>query len=596
MNIFSIKKRRQTQKPKAHKPRALSFALSILAITNLLFACDSGLLDAIMSDTENFLASRLSVKLNDSIIYNENGTVSFADTPLGIESAIYEFDLTNTGETTLHFIGSKLALSGTGSSHFFIQSPPPDQIAPGESGTFSIGFKPSAFGIKYATATLTSDNPGIPEYSFSLQGKANGWLRTFDGTGDIQLTTLIPFGSGAYAYLGHTNSFTAKSSIFIGALNAGGQVQWQYLYDGGDTDDNPGLIGSEALKACADGGLISAFNSTISGYSTQIKVLKLNASGVIEWQRHFGGASYDYVNSILETSDGGYILAGSTYSYGAGDYDGWVVKLNSSGSIAWQKAIGGSGADTFKHIIEKSTGGFIAVGNTKSFSSDGYDAFVIELSSSGGIVNANAIGDSFDNSIDRVLLDGVNLILAGQTKPTAAASYDLWFISLPSTMTAIALQKSIGGSNLESLSTFEKDATGYLAGATTLYGTGSDSYNLRLNSILAPSWQKTYGTIDLDFGYGIRVDPAGGYISYGLTSGYSASGDAFILRLDPDANPSYVGGALVLGQVPSYGAANTSALIRAVTPTVTTSVSLDNASTTSVSGTVFTNTMRYPLP
>ena len=109
--------------------------------------------------------------------------------------------------------------------------------------------------------------------------------------------------------------------------------------------------------------------------------MKLDSSGNVTWQKTYGGSGEDYANSIQQTSDGGYIVAGQTYSFRASGFDAWVLKLDSSGNITWQKTSGGSSWDTANSVKQTSDGGYIVAGFTDSFGSVWYDIWVLKLDS-----------------------------------------------------------------------------------------------------------------------------------------------------------------------------------------------------------------------
>ncbi|MGB4230357.1 MAG: hypothetical protein WBJ63_07370 [Bacteroidales bacterium] len=120
-------------------------------------------------------------------------------------------------------------------------------------------------------------------------------------------------------------------------------------------------------------------------------VVKLDSSGTIQWQKCLGGTDNDEAKSIQQTSDGGYIVAGETWSNDGdvsgnhGIVDSWIVKLNSSGDIIWQKCFGGTDDDVAFSIQQTSDGGFIVAGGTWSNDGDmsgnhgGSDAWVVKL-------------------------------------------------------------------------------------------------------------------------------------------------------------------------------------------------------------------------
>ena len=137
--------------------------------------------------------------------------------------------------------------------------------------------------------------------------------------------------------------------------------------------------------------------------NTDIWVVKLDSDGDISWQKTFGGNLFDRAYSIQQTTDGGYILAGATQSFGSGDDDMWLIKLDSSGDIAWQKTYGGSDSDIAYSIHQSWDDGYIVAGRSSSFNEGNDGIVVLKLDNNGEIylcdclANSNAI--SSDTSI-----------------------------------------------------------------------------------------------------------------------------------------------------------------------------------------------------
>ena len=99
-----------------------------------------------------------------------------------------------------------------------------------------------------------------------------------------------------------------------------------------------------------------------------------------------GGSSDDGAFSIIQSSDGGYVVAGWTLSFGAGySYDFYVVKLDSSGNVQWTKTIGGKGTDKAYSIIQSSDGGYVVAGRTRSFGAGDYDFYVVKMDANGNV-------------------------------------------------------------------------------------------------------------------------------------------------------------------------------------------------------------------
>jgi hypothetical protein len=192
------------------------------------------------------------------------------------------------------------------------------------------------------------------------------------------------------------------------------EIAWQNTI-GGSADDN-----ITSIQQTSDGGYILGgySNSGISGDKTESNlgsldywVIKTDNNGIIQWQNTIGGSAADYIYSIQQTSDGGYIVGGTSNSGVSGDKtencisgsnDYWVVKLNSTGGITWQNTIGGNFNDYLRSIEQTSDGGYILAGHSNSgISGDKTEAslgtddyWVVKLNSSGTIVWQNTLGGS----------------------------------------------------------------------------------------------------------------------------------------------------------------------------------------------------------
>ena len=137
---------------------------------------------------------------------------------------------------------------------------------------------------------------------------------------------------------------------------------------------------AESVQQTREGGYIVAGSTESFGAGKDdVWVLKLRPDGTIDWQKTYGGEKDEVVYSVQQTSDGGYIVAGGTESFGAGDSDVWVLKLRPDGGIEWQKAYGGTSSDWASSVQQTSDGGYVVAGGTKSFGAGKADVWVLKL-------------------------------------------------------------------------------------------------------------------------------------------------------------------------------------------------------------------------
>ena len=267
-----------------------------------------------------------------------------------------------------------------------------------------------------------------------------------------------------------------------------------------------------------------------------------NPMSSTSFTKTYGGTNWDEVSSVQQTSDGGYILAGYTSSFGAGSYDIFFIKADENGNIVWAKTYGGTGGDFSYSVQQTSDGGYIVAGGTNSFGAGGLDVFLIKTDADGNIIWAKTYrrtGDEWARSVHQTSDGGY--ILAGATNSFGAGSYDILLI--------------------------KTDANGNII------------------------WAKTYGGTGNDWAYSLQQISDVGYILAGLTNSFGA-GDYDIFLINADAN----------GEIGSCGiVGNASPTVNTVSPTVNTlspSVSSVSPTVYSVSPTVtsLTPTVHEPCP
>ena len=160
-------------------------------------------------------------------------------------------------------------------------------------------------------------------------------------------------------------------------LDGRGDIVWQNGY----RQSNAGL--AHSIAATSDGGYIVAGRTLLGGWGeTDPWLLKLDGAGNVIWQKSFRQSHAGFADSIKPTSDGGYVVAGWTYSSGEGSEDAWVLKFDGQGNLVWQKRYGGTSVDIAYSVIPTSDGGYAVAGGTWSLES-AQDAWVLKLDASG---------------------------------------------------------------------------------------------------------------------------------------------------------------------------------------------------------------------
>lgn len=199
------------------------------------------------------------------------------------------------------------------------------------------------------------------------------WNRIFDGadTNADWFSSAQPTTDGGYIAAGVTGGSygTGNANFWLMKTNALGDTEWDKIFDGGNLDY------ASWVQQTSDGGYILAGATGFSFGGAEDAdgwLIKTDVSGNEEWSQIFGGSSNDYTYSVQQTTDGGYILAGTTNSFGAGREDLWLLKTDALGNKEWDKTFGGEVSDYASSAQQTTDGGYILFGTTNSFSAGVY--------------------------------------------------------------------------------------------------------------------------------------------------------------------------------------------------------------------------------
>ncbi len=358
------------------------------------------------------------------------------------------------------------------------------------------------------------------------------WLKTYGGTNEDFAYSISQTSDGGYIVAGYTNSYGSFYYDFlILKLDSSGNVVWSKTYGGTNYD------GAYSISQTSDGGyIVAGYTLSYGSGNSDFLILKLDSSGNRQWSKTYGRSNIDFAQSISQTSDGGYIVAGNTWSYGSGSSDFLILKLDSSGNRQWSRTYGGSNYDFAYSISQTSDGGYIVAGYTRSYGSGYYDFLILKLDSSGNRQWSRTYGGSNHDIAQSIsqTSDG-GYIVAGYTQSYGSGGSDFLILKLDSSGNVV-WSKTYGGSNDDvPYSISQTSDGGYIvAGSTWSYGSGNNDFLiLKLDSSGNVVWSKTYGGSNDDVPYSISQTSDGGYIVTGYTDSYgSVYSDFLILKLD----------------------------------------------------------------
>ena len=305
------------------------------------------------------------------------------------------------------------------------------------------------------------------------------WEMTYGGTGYDSSESVQQTLDGGYISAGLTSSYGAGTQdVYLVKTDASGTLMWEKTFGG--------VAGDQAwsVQQTSDGGFIIGGETFSFGSNAQVYLIKTDAGGSLLWEQNYGGIGYDLGFCVRQTIDGGFIITGETNSFGAGSKDAYLIKTDASGSMVWSKTYGGSGVEVAESVIQTSDGGYIITGWTTSYGAGLYDAFLIKTDSSG---------------------------TQQWFKPYGGAEYEIGFS---------VRQTSDGG---------------YVTvGETSSFGYGdNDVYLLKTDSAGNEQWYNTYGGTAQDWGFEVEQTADDGFIITGFTSsGSSGLDDVYVVKTD----------------------------------------------------------------
>lgn len=380
------------------------------------------------------------------------------------------------------------------------------------------------------------------------------WQKSYGGSNQDLAYCIRQTNDGGYITAGYTNSIDGNvtssngdADFWVVKTNSNGVLEWQKSFGGSNYEY------AFSIEQTSDNGYIIAGytasnngNITLNRGVTDYWIVKLSMTGILQWQKTYGGSSIDYSYSIKQTSDGGYILLGETLSNDGnvslnhGSFDLWVLKLSSTGIIQWSKTYGGSGGDYASKIITTSDGGYIIAGNTYSNDGDvtGYhqekDYWIVKINSIGTIQWQKTLGGTnWDNLNEIIQTSDGGYIGVGQSmsndgdhlSPTTSQG---WVVKL-SSIGVLQWEKTIGNNYVLGLTSVKEKSTGeYIIAGCINYDIYSSPISqnywiTKINNSGTIQWEKMFGGSDIDIVNDIILTSDGGYAVTGYSN--STNGD-----------------------------------------------------------------------
>jgi len=401
-----------------------------------------------------------------------------------------------------------------------------------------VKFNPMKNLIQLVVLSLCVLSCSDDEATQQVSGDAVEWVKTLGGSKNDQANSVINTQDGGYAILGFTQS------------------------NDGDITDKP-------------------------NESFDYWVMKFTANDVLQWSKTYGGSLDDRGNEIIQTQDGGFLVVGESKSsdedasLNAGSYDFWVVKLNSSGIIVWEKSLGYAGQDKANAVIQTSDNGYLitgvldvtasgGAGNSKAISHAGGDYWAIKLNENGTTQWTKYFGGGLSEiPYDLIETQDNGFLLVGTSDSADVdienniGAYDFWVAKI-NALGSLVWEKSYGGSEIDEAFgiTATSDGNYAIVGNTrsndidiTVNKGDADLWLIKITPDGSLLWNKSIGGLSFDVGRSIIKTQDNGFLIAGSSrsvngdlSANNGQNDAWVLKVNAHGDLEWqktIGGSLV---------------------------------------------------
>jgi hypothetical protein len=400
------------------------------------------------------------------------------------------------------------------------------------------------------------------------------WDRSYGGTGWDSLEALLAMPDGGLVAAGYSDSVLGDrhsgayglSDAWVVRLNSSGDLLWERSFGGGLYDR------AKSVAMTSDGGFIvgasssSSFNGNKNSPNfgkTDYWLIRLDGDGNKIWDRSFGGLEEDYLQTVLQTSDGGFLLAGTSGSRPGGTktstnfsgllfgYDFWVIRTDSDGNKLWEQSYGGTESEYLRSAVAAGDGGFLLAGTSysgtngnKTVDQIGYgDYWVVRIDGDGTVVWQASFGGESSDSLECAaktadggfVLGGLSYSDPGLAKTSPGfGSGDYWVVRIDAQGNPL-WDAAFGGESYDSLSSIQELAGGgfVLGGSSYSFPSGNrtsvsrgrtDFWVVRLSASGEKVWEQSYGALDDDLCQSAIQTSDGGFAFGGYSYSRPRSG------------------------------------------------------------------------
>ncbi len=371
----------------------------------------------------------------------------------------------------------------------------------------------------------------------TISQNSHSFCTNYGGDGDEIGYSILQAYNTDYIIVGRTGSFGAlQTDIHVARMDTISNIRWQKNIGGFMNEVGKGVVELEDSSIVMVGYSNSYGNGGYDAY-----IVRTDRNGNILWYRTFGGANWDFANSVCRTKDSNIVVCGYTYSFGRGDKDGFILKMDYKGNILWTKTYGGAKGDELNKIIATSDGGYIAAGTTKSYGDSLGDIWITKFDKFGDSLWFKVRGGVKKDVGNSVVQDQLgDYLIAGGSESFSSGKEDAYILKLLNNSTflwdryyGIPSQDEEAFDVLNSGSQYGNMLLLYATKEQAAYG--FDIKNILLDYGGYYVRGGTFGSEKDEIAYAMCNARDKGYVACGYTESYNAKfKDVFVVKYDSE--------------------------------------------------------------
>ena len=399
-----------------------------------------------------------------------------------------------------------------------------------------------AVALENSMPLETGDTKENLTEAYEIPERDTAWTKTFGGSSAEGARAIRQTRDGGYIIAGYTFSFGAGyADVYLIKLSAEGNLEWSGVYGG------PGWEYGNSVAETPDGDyIVAGYTTSIGSGSRDVYLVKVDEKGNQIWEQAYGGPVLDAAKAVAVTPDGGYVVAGYTEFFGAGENDVYLLKVDLDGNEEWSRTFGGEAADMGMSVLVNTKGNYIMAGATGSFDARNRDFYLIEVNPQGHEIwsQNHGYGEFLPYEWGNMVIetqDGGYLIAGNSNVSTQIGSGELMNMYLVKTdeQGKEVWTSYIGrGQGYDYANAVREAGDGgyFVIGATKSGSDNNDAYLIKVSNAGDILWKKSFGDFGSEWGSDLVLTADGGVMIVGHTNSFGAGSlDIWLLKIPPDS-------------------------------------------------------------